>query len=195
MKIYAALEERDLVLGFHAGFEWRENAFKTTNRFISVHALGFCFHNMLHVTNWIVNGLPERFPKLKVLWMESGLAWVPFLMQRLDNEYMMRTNEAPALTMLPSDYMRKMYFTTQPMERVKNAKALANTFEMMNAETQLMYSSDYPHWDFDLPSCRLRLAVPRRRGETQHPRPERQAALRFGRHTKAGEESPPAGSV
>jgi uncharacterized protein len=152
MKIYAALEERDLVLGFHAGFEWRENAFKTTNRFISVHALGFCFHNMLHVTNWIVNGLPERFPKLKVLWIESGLAWVPFLMQRLDNEYMMRTNEAPSLTMLPSDYMRKMYFTTQPMERVKNAKALANTFEMMNAETQLMYSSDYPHWDFDLPS-------------------------------------------
>jgi predicted TIM-barrel fold metal-dependent hydrolase len=152
MKIYDALEERGLVIGFHAGFDWRENAFKTTNRFISIHALGFCFHNMLHLTNWIINGLPERFPKLKVLWIESGLAWVPFLMQRLDNEYMMRTNEAPALKMLPSDYMRQMYFTSQPMERVKNAKALETTFEMMNAETQLLYSSDYPHWDFDLPS-------------------------------------------
>ena len=52
---------------------------------------------MIHITNWIVNGIPERFPKLKVIWIESGLAWVPFLMQRLDNEYMMRTSEAPLL--------------------------------------------------------------------------------------------------
>ena len=53
------------------------------NRFISVHALGFVFYNMVHLTNWIINGLPERFPKLKLMWIESGLAWVPFMMQRL----------------------------------------------------------------------------------------------------------------
>ena len=33
---------------------------------------------MIHLTNWIINGIPERFPKLKVIWVESGLAWVPF---------------------------------------------------------------------------------------------------------------------
>jgi predicted TIM-barrel fold metal-dependent hydrolase len=38
------------------------------------------------------------------------------------------------------------------MEMVNNRKALEVTFEMMNAETQLLYSSDYPHWDMDLPS-------------------------------------------
>ena len=60
------------------------------NRFIAVHALGFTFYNMVHLTNWIVNGMPERYPKLKVIWIESGLAWLMFLIQRLDNEYMMR---------------------------------------------------------------------------------------------------------
>ena len=42
-------------------------------------------------------------------------------------------------------------YTTQPME-VQNLKALECTFQVINAETQLMYASDYPHWDFDLPS-------------------------------------------
>jgi predicted TIM-barrel fold metal-dependent hydrolase len=48
--------------------------------------------------------------------------------------------------------MREMYFTSQPMEMVDNRKALEVTFEMINARTQLLYSSDYPHWDMDLPS-------------------------------------------
>jgi hypothetical protein len=38
------------------------------------------------------------------------------------------------------------------MEMVDNRKALELTFEMINAPTQLLYSSDYPHWDMDLPS-------------------------------------------
>jgi predicted TIM-barrel fold metal-dependent hydrolase len=86
-----------------------------------------------------------------VLWVESGLAWVPFMMQRFDNEYMMRSSEAPALKRKPSEYMRDMYFSSQPMEMADMA-ALEQTFRMINAETQLLYSSDYPHWDFDLPS-------------------------------------------
>ena len=71
--------------------------FEGMNRFLSVHALGFIFYNLVHMTNMVVNGIPERFPKLKLLWIESGLAWIPFLMQRLDNEYMMRSSEAPLL--------------------------------------------------------------------------------------------------
>ncbi len=152
MKVYAALEERGLPLSFHAAYNWHDQMLSMANKFITVHALGFTFFNIIHLANWVMNGLPERFPKLKVIWIESGLAWIPFVMQRFDNEYMMRSSEAPALKKLPSDYMRDMFYTTQPMEMVSNTKALELTFEMIKADSQLLYSSDYPHWDMDLPS-------------------------------------------
>jgi len=151
MKCYRAMEERGLVLSFHSGPNWAEPIFKTCNRFLAVHALGFSWYNVLHLTNWVVNGMGERFPKLPVIWTESGLAWIPFLMQRLDHEYLLRPSECPLLKKMPSDYMRDMYYSSQPMERV-DMKALECTFRMINAETHLLYSSDYPHWDFDLPS-------------------------------------------
>lgn len=150
--VFARLQETGLPLGIHAIYNWHDQALAQLNRFISVHALGFTFCNMIHMTNWIMNGMPERFPGLRTIWIESGLAWVPFLMQRLDNEFMMRTSEAPMLKRRPSDYMREMFYTSQPMEKVANEDALEVTFRMINAETQLLYSSDYPHWDMDLPS-------------------------------------------
>jgi predicted TIM-barrel fold metal-dependent hydrolase len=52
----------------------------------------------------------------------------------------------------PSEYMREMFYTSQPMEMVDNREALELTFKMIKADTQLLYSSDYPHWDMDLPS-------------------------------------------
>jgi len=153
VKTYSLIEEMGLPLVFHGAFAWGEDqSISLCNRFLAVHALGFSWFNILHCTNWLVNGMPERFPKLKVAWVESGLAWIPFLMQRLDNEWMMRSSEVPLLKKRPSDYMREMFYSTQPMEMVNNREALELTFKMMNAETQLMYASDYPHWDMDLPS-------------------------------------------
>jgi hypothetical protein len=152
MKVYRAIEERGLVLSFHSGPNWGEPIFKSCNRFLSVHALGFTWYNVLHLTNWVINGMGERFPKLPVIWIESGLAWIPFLMQRLDHEYMLRSSECPTLKKKPSDYMRDMYYSSQPME-VQDMDALQCTFRMIKAETQLLYSSDYPHWDFDLPTA------------------------------------------
>src|SRR6201985_2657906 len=151
MKVYRAIEERGLALAFHSGVNWGEPVFRGCNRFLSVHALGFSFYNILHCTNWVINGMGERFPKLPVIWIESGLAWIPFLMQRLDHEFMMRPSEAPLLKKKPSEYMRDMFYSSQPME-IQDMGALETTFRMIDAENSLMYASDYPHWDFDLPS-------------------------------------------
>jgi predicted TIM-barrel fold metal-dependent hydrolase len=151
MRVYAMLQERGLPIAFHAAYHWEDPSLATINRFLGMHALGFVWWNMVHLTNWVLNGLPERFPKLKSIWVESGLAWVPFLMQRLDDQYLMRPSEAPMLKRLPSEYMREYcWYTTQPMETT-NLKATQLTLEMINAESQLLFATDWPHFDFDLP--------------------------------------------
>jgi len=149
--LYRMLEERALPICFHALYNWSDQSLAQLNRFISVHALGFPFYNMIHLTNMIINGIPERFPGLKVIWMESGVSWIPFLMERLDSEYMMRTSEAPLLKERPSEYMRRFFYTSQPMER-GDLEFLEATFKRIDAARTLLYASDYPHWDFDLPS-------------------------------------------
>jgi predicted TIM-barrel fold metal-dependent hydrolase len=153
MRLYRMIEERGKPLAFHAGYHWQDPSLSTINRFLGMHALGFVWCNLIHATNWVLNGIPERFPKLKPIWVESGLAWVPFLMQRLDDQYLMRPSEAPQLRRLPSEYLRdNCWYTAQPME-TSNLKALQVTMEMINAETQLLFASDWPHFDFDLPGA------------------------------------------
>jgi uncharacterized protein len=152
MKVFAALDERSLPLAFHSGPNWSERPFEQLNRFLSVHALGFPFYAMLQLTNVVVNGLPERFPNVRFLFMEAGQAWVPFLIARLDGEYRQRASEAPLLRRLPSSYIREMFFTTQPFEWLDDPDHTRAMLEMMSGSTQLLYSSDYPHQDFDLPS-------------------------------------------
>lgn len=151
MRLYRMIEETGKPICFHAGYHWQDPSLATIPTFLGMHALGFVWCNMVHMTNWILQGIPERFPKLKSLWVESGLAWLPFLMQRLDDQFLMRQSEAPALKMPPSEYMRRhCWYSSQPME-ASNMKALEVTFEMINAESQLLWSSDWPHFDFDTP--------------------------------------------
>ena len=109
MRLYSMIEETGKPLAFHAGPHWDDPSFTQLNRFISMHALSFVHYNLIHMTNWIINAMPERFPKMKTMWVESGLAWIPFLMQRLDHEVLMRQSEAPGLKRRPSEYMREMY--------------------------------------------------------------------------------------
>jgi predicted TIM-barrel fold metal-dependent hydrolase len=152
LRVFAALNERRLPLAFHSGPNWGERAFEQLNRFLPVHALGFPFYAMVQLASVILNGFPERFSHLPLIFMEAGLAWVPFMMQRLDNEYRLRSSEAPLLRRLPSEYIRDCYFTTQPLERPDSAEHFRVLMEMTNGASQLLYASDYPHQDFDLPS-------------------------------------------
>lgn len=152
MPLYKAIEETGKPIGFHTVSHWLDKPFQQFNSFLSAHALGFPLYNMIQLTNIVINGIPERFPDLKFLFIEAGVTWLPFMMGRLDSDYLMRSSEAPSLTKKPSEYIKNFYFTSQPLEHIENPKHLEMIFEMFDAENQLLYASDYPHQDFDTPS-------------------------------------------
>jgi predicted TIM-barrel fold metal-dependent hydrolase len=152
MKVFSALNDVGKPVAFHSAPNWRERPFAVLDSFLGVHALGFPFYAMIQLTNVVLTGMPERFPNLDWIFMEAGQAWVPFCIARLDNEYKQRAAEAPLLTKLPSDYIREMYFTTQPFEshdRGRDTKAMT---DIMDGGKTLLYASDYPHQDFDTPA-------------------------------------------
>ena len=153
MPVYTAIERSGLPLAFHGGIDWEDPMFLTFNRFIAVRALSPQWYNAVHCTNWLVNGMPERFPGMPVIWMDSGISWVPWLMMRIDNEYRMRSSECPSLKRPPSAYMRRMYYTSNPVEGSDRTDMLAAAYRAIDAPDSLIYASNYPAADMDLPGA------------------------------------------
>ena len=149
--IFEAAEKKNLPVCFH-GVPYLGGPFAGFDKMISIHSLSFPFYLFVQLTGLVMNGVPERFPKLRFCFMEGGLSWVPWIMHRLDSEYLMRRTEAPLLKERPSEYINDFYFTTQPLERPAKVEDQEKIFSMFDVENHVLYASDYPHWDFDVPS-------------------------------------------
>ncbi len=105
----------------------------------------------------VCNGVFERFPDLKVVITEGGFGWLPDVLWRLDKNVLALRDEVPWVKRLPSDYVfEHVRFTTQPLAEPRRRQHLHALCEMTQAERTLMFSSDYPHWDFDDPVSSLR---------------------------------------
>jgi predicted TIM-barrel fold metal-dependent hydrolase len=103
------------------------------------------------VTSLVIEGVFERFPRLKIVIIEGGFAWLPALSWRLDKLYERMRSEVPHLKRRPSEYIREhIWVTSQPMEEPENRQHLFDTIEWIGWD-RLLFASDYPHWDFDDP--------------------------------------------
>jgi len=100
----------------------------------------------------VVEGVFERLPELKVVLIEGGFGWVPSLMWRLDKHWARLRGEVPHLSRRPSEYVREhIWFTTQPIEEPPEPRHLLTVFDNMGGTDKILFSTDYPHWDFDDP--------------------------------------------
>ncbi|MEF3311625.1 amidohydrolase family protein [Paenibacillus sp. GYB004] len=163
--IYEATERNGLPLALHPGAEGAGSTTAPTaagypSRYIEWHTcLSQTF--MTHLVSMVCEGVFVKYPNLKVVLIEGGIAWLPGLMWRLDKNYKALRSQVPWLTKLPSEYIREhVFISTQPIEEPDNPQHLIDLFNMIDAENIILYASDYPHWDFDAPTEILKRLSP-----------------------------------
>jgi predicted TIM-barrel fold metal-dependent hydrolase len=102
----------------------------------------------------IFNGVFEKFPELKVVFIEGGFTWVPHMMFTMDTHWRAIRREVPWVKKSPSEYVKEhCWFGTQPIVKA-SPKHLLQLIEMIGSD-RLVYASDYPHWEFDSPLTAL----------------------------------------
>jgi uncharacterized protein len=151
--IYQAAEEFGLPIGIHAfgNSGWPVSSAGWPS-FYMEEMIGHAQSSQAGLSSLVIEGVFERFPALKLVLIESGFTWAPSLMWRLDKHWKTLRSEVPHLKLAPSEYIRRnVWWASQPMDEPENRRYLADIFNWLGWD-RIMFSSDYPHWDFDDPS-------------------------------------------
>jgi predicted TIM-barrel fold metal-dependent hydrolase len=110
----------------------------------------------------LFEGVFERFPKLRICLIESGFTWVPAVGWRMDKHWERMRAEVPHVKRPPSEYLREhFWFATQPIEEPENPAHLSEMIDWIGWD-RVVFSSDYPHWDFDDPRYTFKINLTER---------------------------------
>ncbi|MEW6271259.1 MAG: amidohydrolase family protein [Thermodesulfobacteriota bacterium] len=149
--LYATLEERGLVLAVHEGLGVRGPTLGA-ERFRGFTLRHLCSHPMEQMAAFaslIVDGALERHPAMRVALLESGTAWLPYWLVRLDQHRdWMRASECAELSLSPSEYFaRQCVICSDPEDRL-----VGWTAARVGAQ-RVLWASDFPHPDAEYPGA------------------------------------------
>lgn len=129
------------------------------SNYAQVHCLSFPADQMVAFTALAMGGVLDRFPTLRVGFMESGIGWVPYFVHRVHEHHEKLGPMVPEMITDPRELLERgqCYFSFEAEEPL-----LATCVEQLGIEPWV-YASDYPHWDSDFPGtadeCREKAAA------------------------------------
>ena len=142
--IYEEAEKLGCAMAVHGG-SYSDLGFNTYTVFPATRALGMPVPLAIAMTGMIVDGVLDRFPKLKVGFLEGGTAWIPMVMDRLERETEYGGLDLPRKV---EEYFNGGQFF---VGCEGNEKALSYVIDRIGPEP-LMFASDFPH-EITLGNC------------------------------------------
>ncbi len=150
--LWATCQELNVPVGFHETTGSRMPA-AGTDRFQSmgiVHISTHSMEQMLACMDVIMGGVMERFPRLRIAFLEAQCGWLPFWLHRMDEHYEWREpyGEMKHLSMPPSEYFRRGGFAA-----VECDEEFVGHVVQAIGDDNLVTTTDYPHGDSKYPGA------------------------------------------
>ncbi len=148
--IWRACVEEDLPACFHGGTArppYGLGTFEMGNNLFIQHSATNPFEVMRGIASFIGGGVMDLFPKLRAAFLEAGVGWLPYWMERLDEHFELMPEYVPYLKRKPSEVIRSenFFISCDPDE-----ETLPFVVNFVGAD-HILYASDYPHFDGRFP--------------------------------------------
>ncbi|HYR88127.1 MAG TPA: amidohydrolase family protein [Terriglobia bacterium] len=143
--VWQAAQDLDCVIALHEGGNVRNNPQVGRDRFDNwayIHAVAHPMEMQMALMCFAFGGVFEKFPKLKIMFLESGGGWLPFWLERLDEHFEKLDWLLPQCKRPPNEYFKR-----QCMIQVEaDESTLPMTAELVSGDC-IVWGSDYPHYD------------------------------------------------
>ena len=138
--IYQAAQELEVPLAVHAGAA-QGMGLDIFERSMEARTLSHSFGQIIQLTSLMFSGVFDLFPRLRMAFLEGGVAWVPFLLERMQRAYKLWRVQAPELKREPREHLTsgRIFFHAELEDPFLSS--LASTL----GDQCLMYASDFPH--------------------------------------------------